>query len=112
MKKYLLLFSALFVLAACNSGTNDSKDSTTKSTTTETGKNSSKKSTSTSEKADSTNDSSRLITMLLMRIHHSMILLLTNKHPSLNSNVKPLIQKKLLEMKLGKPMIKMVSRWI
>lgn len=43
MKKYLLLFSALFVLAACNSGTNDSKDSTTKSTTTETGKNSSKK---------------------------------------------------------------------
>lgn len=58
MKKYLLLFSALFVLAACNSGTNDSKDSTTKSTTTETGKNSSKKSTSTSEKADSTNDSS------------------------------------------------------
>lgn len=58
MKKYLLLFSALFVLAACNSGSNDSKDSTTKSTTTETGKNSSKKSTSTSEKADSTNDSS------------------------------------------------------
>ncbi|MDU5333458.1 membrane lipoprotein lipid attachment site-containing protein [Enterococcus sp.] len=49
MKKYLLLFSALFVLAACNSGNNDSKDSTTKSTAAATEKTSSKVSTSSSE---------------------------------------------------------------
>lgn len=41
MKKYLLLCSALFVLAACNSGNNDSKDSTTKSTAAATVKSSS-----------------------------------------------------------------------
>lgn len=49
MKKYLLLFSTLFVLAACNSGNNDSKDSTTKSTAAITEKTSSKVSTSSSE---------------------------------------------------------------
>ncbi|MFR3686616.1 MAG: hypothetical protein ACLTXM_16455 [Enterococcus sp.] len=49
MKKYLLLCSALFVLAACNSGNNDSKDSTTKSTAAATVKSSSVR----SEKSDS-----------------------------------------------------------
>lgn len=54
MKKYLLLFSALFVLSACNSGNNDSKDSTTKSTAAATAKTS----TSTSKKNSSTSRSS------------------------------------------------------
>lgn len=60
MKKYLLLFSALFVLAACNSGNNDSKDSTTKSTAAATEKTSSKVSTSSSKSSSisSTNSSS------------------------------------------------------
>lgn len=53
MKKYLLLFSALFVLAACNSGNNDSKDSTTKSTAAATEKTSSKKSTTSSSSKNS-----------------------------------------------------------
>lgn len=55
MKKYLLLFSALFVLAACNSGNNDSKDSTTKSTAAATEKTSSKVSTSSSESSSISN---------------------------------------------------------
>lgn len=38
MKKFLVLFSTLFALAACNSATNDSKDSTTKSMETATTK--------------------------------------------------------------------------
>lgn len=57
MKKYLLLFSALFVLAACNSGNNDSKDSTTKSTAAATEKTSSKATTATSENSSSNNSS-------------------------------------------------------
>lgn len=57
MKKYLLLFSTLFVLAACNSGSNDSKDSTTKSTAAATEKTSSKATTATSENSSSKNSS-------------------------------------------------------
>lgn len=48
MKKFLFLFSALFVLAACNSGNNDSNDSTTKSTATATTKSSTSHSTASS----------------------------------------------------------------
>lgn len=61
MKKYLLLFSALFVLTACNSGNNDSKDSTTKSTAASTEKTSSKVSMSSSESSSTsrTNSSSK-----------------------------------------------------
>lgn len=61
MKKYLLLFSALFVLTACNSGNNDSKDSTTKSTAAATEKTSSKVSMSSSESSSTsrTNSSSK-----------------------------------------------------
>lgn len=54
MKKYLVLFSALFVLAACNSGNNDSKDSTTKSTATATTKTSKTVSSTSSSKNNAT----------------------------------------------------------
>lgn len=56
MKKYLLLFSALFVLAACNSENNDSKENTADSTivTTDHSKQSTSSSTKNSSTADTT----------------------------------------------------------
>lgn len=54
MKKFLFLFSALFVLAACNSGNNDSNDSTTKSTATATTKTSTSVSSTSSDKNNAT----------------------------------------------------------
>ncbi|WP_270364442.1 membrane lipoprotein lipid attachment site-containing protein [Enterococcus malodoratus] len=63
MKKYLLLFSALFVLSACNSGNNDSKDSTTKSTAAATAKTS----TSTSKKI------AQLVVQVQIRILHQTL---------------------------------------
>ncbi|MGG5368711.1 membrane lipoprotein lipid attachment site-containing protein [Enterococcus sp. AZ196] len=57
MKKYLLLFSALFVLTACNTGNNDSKDNTTKSTAAATEKTDSKTSVSASDKSSTKSNS-------------------------------------------------------
>ncbi|MEG1504055.1 MAG: membrane lipoprotein lipid attachment site-containing protein [Enterococcus sp.] len=60
MKKYVLLFSALFVLSACQLGNNDSKDSTTKETASATVKTSSSQVSSeknTSSSSSSTNSS-------------------------------------------------------
>lgn len=59
MKKYLLLFSAVFVFAACNSGNSNSQDSTAESTVAT--KISSKTSTSSStENSSSSTDSSTI----------------------------------------------------
>ncbi|MDT2758213.1 lipoprotein [Enterococcus xiangfangensis] len=60
MKKYLLLFSTVFLLAACNSGNSDSQDSTAESTV-ET-KTSSKASLSSSTKHTSSSTDSSTVT--------------------------------------------------